>query len=92
MEFITFSLFIKEINTWNLRTKELFNLGIMTTVHDSNLYDANILLLREIFNNEQVDFIIWYIFNENNEIEIEDGSKIKIDNLELCWEYLNKLK
>jgi len=79
------------LDNWNYDTKKLYETGIDTTKHDKKLYDIIIILLETHFSQEQMDFIIWSIFDDTKELPTEHGN-IRIDRAELCWEYLNKFK
>jgi len=76
---------------WSFTSKELFKLGIDSAKYDKNLYNIIVQLLSTHYNTEQINFIIWSIFDDIKELTLEDGRIIKIDNAEECWEYLNKL-
>lgn len=84
------------INIWNLlnnyneRTKILVKNKINIMDHDKELYDCVILLLKVIFEKqEQIDLILFSIFDLNKTIETDDDI-ILIDDAESCWEQINK--
>lgn len=87
----TFGLIWEFLDIWRMDTKSLFDLGIDTSKHDRKLYDIVIILLKTHFNSVEMDFIIWSIFDDARELPTSEGN-IKIDTVELCWEYLQKLK
>lgn len=80
------------LNDYNERTKILVKNKINIMDHDKELYDSVILLLKVIFEKqEQIDLILFSIFDLNKTIETADGNIIIIDDAESCWEHLNKL-
>lgn len=87
----TFGLIWELLDIWRMDTKTLFDSGIDTSKHDKGLYDIVIILLETYFNRIEMDFIIWSIFDDVRELPAAEGNK-KIDTVELCWEYLQKLK
>lgn len=66
--------------------KLINNHDINLTKHDGYLYHVIIMLLKTHFIQEQVDLIIFSIYDENKII-----NDVVIDNAEVCWEYINKI-
>lgn len=88
-------IFIKIFNyilNWNLKSKEEFKLGIDLSEHDKNLYNAVFELMHIHFNDAQINFFIWSIFDEERKLDIDNETKIIINTAEDCWEYINKLE
>lgn len=66
--------------------KLINNHDINLTKHDGYLYHVIIMLLKTHFIQEQVDLIIFSIYDENKII-----NDVVIDNAQTCWEYINKM-
>jgi hypothetical protein len=79
-----------DLSDWRVASLELFGMGIDASKHDRKLYDILILLLKTHFSDEQVDFIVWSIFDDKRTLEA-DGRMVKIDTGEACWEYVCRL-
>ena len=78
-----------EIVRWNDNNKALFKLGVDISKHDKLLYNIVIHLLLTHYNQAQVDFILWSIFDDVREIPVGDET-VTINTGELCWEYIQK--
>lgn len=76
---------------WSCTSKELYKLGVDSARYDKNLYNIIMKLLSTHYNSEQLNFMIFSIFDDVRELPLEDGAIAKIDTAEECWEYLNKL-
>ena len=77
--------------TWSLKTKRLYELGIDSSRYDKDMYNIVMLMMSLHFNQEQVDMIIWSVFDDTRELVVDDAT-VTIDNADACWEYINKLK
>lgn len=82
----------QSLYSYSLNTQTSINMGIDLSQWDKRLYNIIIMLLKTYYNEAQVDFIIYSIFDENPEIEIEEGEKIFLYTPEIIWLYLQKLK
>jgi len=78
-----------EIVRWNDNNKALFKLGVDISKHDKLLYNIVIHLLLTHYNEAQVDFILWSIFDDTREMPVGEEI-VKIDNAETCWDYIQK--
>lgn len=72
---------------YNERSKKLSKNKTNIMSHDKDLYNCVILLLKTIFNQQEVDLIIFSVFSEDNVIDIE-GDDVCVDTAELCYKYL----
>ena len=78
--------------SYSLNVEIAFKMGIDLSIWDKQLYNSLILLLKIHYNEAQVDFIIFSIFDKSPELEIENGEKIYLYTPEIIWLYLQKLK
>lgn len=79
-----------QLYQWNLSSKFLFDTGVDLTKHDKQLYNIVIHLLQTYYNEAQLDFFIWSIFETEPRIDIDEKS-VLINTAELCWQYINNL-
>lgn len=77
---------------WAVKSKQLYSHGIDIAKYDRIPYEIIIKLLSKHFGHEQVDLIIWSIYEEKPELEISEGRMVLINNAYDCWEYVTKLK
>lgn len=79
------------LEDYRISSKKLSELGISANGHDSKLYKIMELLLHELFTDEQVDFIIWSVFDDERELKIGEETVV-IETADLAWEYVNKIQ
>ena len=89
---IQFEEIWQSLYSYYLNSKKMLEMGVNLSQWDKTLYNTIIMLLKLHYNNTQVDFIIFSIFDENPEIEIAPGEKIYLYTTEIIWLYLQKLK
>ena len=70
MDKSTFLLTWNALEDWTYKTKKLYELGIDSAKYDKNLYNIIIQLLSLHFDSEQIDFIVWSIFDDNRQLPI----------------------
>lgn len=92
MDKSTFFITWNALEDWSYKTKKLYEVGIDSARYDKILYNIVIDLLSLHFDSEQIDFIVWSIFDDNRQLPIGEEQTITINSAELCWEYLNKFK
>ena len=76
--------FIKLINKLkNLYDIDLYKLGIDLSKYDEKFYDVINILMNDVFNEEQIDWIEWYIYEKGGNPELKAWDK---DKNEICYD------
>lgn len=90
MEKHDFVMVWESLAKWNANSKALFDAGVDASKHDKVLYDAVLHMLSTSFRSDQMDLILWSIFDASKQLPVGDGF-VTVDSAEVCWEYINKL-
>jgi transcription elongation factor Elf1 len=79
---------IDQLRFLNSRELELYEIGVQISTITSKWYKVATLLLNEIYNIGQVDFIICYVYDDLNKYEQFND----IDTYDKFYDYLINLK